>query len=233
MEEMFTILGGMGPAATETFVHLINELTPAKKDQDYLNYVVFNHAEIPDRTAYILDNSQENPLPVMLKDIRQMNLLAPKFMVMTCNTAHYFYDELQAEANFDIIHMPRETVKHMQQTIPGLKKIGVLSTTGTRQAGIYQKAIAAFGLESVVPNQELQDMTMSLIYDDIKATGEFSHAKYQQIVDTMLTDYDCDAVILGCTELSVAQAEFPLYPDKVIDPMTVVAQNIVDGLYNK
>jgi len=58
MEEMFTILGGMGTAATETFVHLIDELTPAKKDQDYLNYVVFNHAEIPDRTAYFLDNSQ-------------------------------------------------------------------------------------------------------------------------------------------------------------------------------
>ncbi|MCP8861537.1 amino acid racemase [Latilactobacillus curvatus] len=233
MEEMFTILGGMGTAATETFVHLIDELTPAKKDQDYLNYVVFNHAEIPDRTAYILDNSQENPLPVMLKDIRQMNLLAPKFMVMTCNTAHYFYDELQAAADFDIIHMPRETVKHMQQTIPGLKKIGVLSTTGTRQAGIYQKAIAAFGLESVVPDQTLQDATMSLIYDDIKATGTFSQDKYQKIVDTMLNDYDCDAVILGCTELSVAQSEFPLYPDKVIDPMTVVGQNIVDGLYNK
>ncbi|ASN62679.1 aspartate/glutamate racemase family protein [Latilactobacillus curvatus] len=232
MEEMFTILGGMGTAATETFVHLIDELTPAKKDQDYLNYVVFNHATIPDRTAYILDNQQANPLPVMLKDIRQMNLLGPKFMVMTCNTAHYFYDELQAAADFDIIHMPRETVKHMQKTIPNLKKIGVLSTTGTRQAGIYQDAIESFGLESVEPDQTIQATTMSLIYDDIKATGQFKHEKYQQIVDTMLNDYGCDAVILGCTELSVAQEAYPIYPDKVIDPMRVVGQNIVDGIYN-
>ena len=232
MEDMFTILGGMGTAATETFVHMIDELTPAEKDQDYLNYIVFNHATIPDRTAYILGNSTENPLPIMLKDVQQMNLLAPKFMIMTCNTAHYFYDELQAAADFDIIHMPRETVKHMKKNIPGLKKIGVLSTTGTRQAGIYQKAIENSGLESVVPNQEIQDATMSLIYDDIKATGKFSHEKYKHIVDTMLNDYDCDAVILGCTELSVAQEEYPLYTEKVIDPMKVVSQNIVDGLYN-
>lgn len=232
MEDMFTILGGMGTAATETFVHMIDELTPAEKDQDYLNYIVFNHATIPDRTAYILGNSTENPLPIMLKDVQQMNLLAPKFMIMTCNTAHYFYDELQAAADFDIIHMPRETVKHMKKNIPGLKKIGVLSTTGTRQAGIYQKAIENFGLESVVPNQEIQDATMSLIYDDIKATGKFSHEKYKHIVDTMLNDYDCGAVILGCTELSVAQEEYPLYTEKVIDPMKVVSQNIVDGLYN-
>ena len=39
------------------------------KDQEYLNYVLFNHATVPDRTAYILDRSEENPMPFLLDDI--------------------------------------------------------------------------------------------------------------------------------------------------------------------
>lgn len=59
MENFFSILGGMGTMATESFVRLINHRTKATKDQEYLNYVLFNHATVPDRTAYILDRSEE------------------------------------------------------------------------------------------------------------------------------------------------------------------------------
>lgn len=51
MENFFSILGGMGTMATESFVRLINHRTKATKDQEYLNYVLFNHATVPDRTA--------------------------------------------------------------------------------------------------------------------------------------------------------------------------------------
>ncbi|MBE6171902.1 MAG: aspartate racemase, partial [Enterococcus faecium] len=62
MENFFSILGGMGTMATESFVRLINHRVKAAKDQDYLNYVLFNHATVPDRTAYILDQTKENPV---------------------------------------------------------------------------------------------------------------------------------------------------------------------------
>lgn len=53
MENFFTILGGMGTLATESFIHTLNKRTEAHRDQDYLNYIVVNHATIPDRTEYI------------------------------------------------------------------------------------------------------------------------------------------------------------------------------------
>ncbi|MGQ4823670.1 amino acid racemase, partial [Enterococcus faecalis] len=77
MENFFSILGGMGTMATESFVRLINHRTKATKDQEYLNYVLFNHATVPDRTAYILDRSEENPMPFLLDDIEKQNLLQP------------------------------------------------------------------------------------------------------------------------------------------------------------
>src|SRR5699024_10258075 len=93
----------------------LNLKTKAQKDQDYLNYVLFNHAEIPDRTAYILDQTKESPLEYLLDDIAQQELLKPQFMVLACNTAHYFYDALQAATTIPILHMPRETVKELKR----------------------------------------------------------------------------------------------------------------------
>ena len=95
MKKFFTVLGGMGTLATESYVHLLNQRTPAKRDQDYLNYIIVNHATVPDRTGWILDHSKPDPLPVLLEDVKQQSLLKPEFLVLICNTAHYFYQKLQ------------------------------------------------------------------------------------------------------------------------------------------
>lgn len=71
MQHFFTIIGGMGTEATETYLHQLNERTPAQRDQDYLDYILVNHATVPDRTAYIKDHSQPNPLPTLLDDIKK------------------------------------------------------------------------------------------------------------------------------------------------------------------
>ena len=50
----------MGTIATESYVRLINHRVKISKDQDYLNYILVNDAQVPDRTAYIKDHSQPN-----------------------------------------------------------------------------------------------------------------------------------------------------------------------------
>ena len=89
MQQFFTILGGMGTLATESYVRLLDQRTPTHSDQDYLNYVVVNHATIPDRTSWILDHSKPNPTFPLVEDIKQQSQLNPAFFVLICNTAHY------------------------------------------------------------------------------------------------------------------------------------------------
>lgn len=71
MKNFFTIIGGMGTMATESYIHQLNLRTPANNDQEYLNYILVNHATVPDRTAYILDNSKPNPKIPLLEDFKQ------------------------------------------------------------------------------------------------------------------------------------------------------------------
>src|SRR5699024_9341862 len=145
MKNFFTILGGMGTMATESFVHLLNERTPdVTSDQDYFNYLMLNHATMPDRTAFILDQSKTDPGPVLQADVKQIAPLKPDFFVLACNTAHYFYDDMQKLTDIPILHMPRLAVKAILQTQSGMNKkirVGLLATKGTIATEIYSREI--------------------------------------------------------------------------------------------
>ena len=229
MEHFFTILGGMGTMATESFVRVLNQRTPAHCDQDYLNYIVLNHATVPDRTAYILGESTDNPLPALSDDIQKMTPLQPDFFVLTCNTAHYFYDELQSQTSVPIIHMPRLAAKKAAERCEHLShaRVMVLATKGTMQSGVYTKELEKYPqLEVVTPSDALQDEVMSLIYDDIKEHQYLNDQKFESIIHQAVDEAKCDAVILGCTELSLMQEHDPM-PAYVIDAQSELADEVL------
>ena len=61
------IIGGMGPMATVYFMELIVRMTKAACDGEHLEMIVYNAPTVPDRTKYILGESDESPLPRMLE----------------------------------------------------------------------------------------------------------------------------------------------------------------------
>ncbi len=226
MEHFFSILGGMGTMATESLVHLLNERVVTHKDQDYLNYVLFNHATVPDRTAYILDATNDSPLPYLLDDIEKQNLLKPDFIVLTCNTAHHFFDTLQAATPIPILHMPKEAVKEvMKQKEVG--KVAFFGTTGSVKAGIYETQMRQAGLEVYLPTEKLQDKINHLIYHDIKENNFLNQSLYVEILKDAV-DAGCKQIILGCTELSLMEASFGQHDYPVIDAQSVLVDRTIE-----
>ena len=226
MENFFSILGGMGTMATESFVRLINHRTKASKDQEYLNYVLFNHATVPDRTACILDREQESPMPYLLDDVEKQNLLKPNFIVLTCNTAHYFFDELQAATEIPILHMPREAANELvRQNTTG--KVAILGTEGSMKAGIYEKEVRQLGFEAVIPDAQLQAKINHLIYHDIKESDYLNKELYYEILAEAVARFDCEKIILGCTELSLMQEYVGENEYPVIDAQSILADQTI------
>ncbi|MGX6961155.1 aspartate/glutamate racemase family protein [Vagococcus xieshaowenii] len=233
MKNFFVILGGMGTKATESFVHLLNEKTPAKKDQDYLDYLLVNHATVPDRTAYLLGESEENPAITLIEDIKQFSLMSPDFFVLTCNTAHRFFDELQEATTVPILHMPRIAVDQVIEK--KAVNVGVLATSGTIKTGVYKDALARYPQLSVItPDEHLQKEVMNLIYRDIKEKNFMNKALFYQILDKMKNDYQCDTIILGCTELSLIAEYTDLSNYEVVDAqLELVNQTIKQAMKHK
>lgn len=228
MRKFFTIIGGMGTMATESYIHQLNLRTPAHADQDYLNYILVNHATVPDRTAYILDHTQASPLPGLLEDIQQQSQLKPEFFTLPCNTAHYFFDDLQAATEIPILHMPRETVKEIQRKYPEAKRIGITGTRGTITDKIYEHEITNAGLTPVLPTETIEAQTMRLIYDNIKAHNVVDARLFHTIIQEMIQEQKADVVILGCTELSLAQEREPETTYPVADSQSILVDRTLE-----
>ncbi|MEJ6347760.1 amino acid racemase [Holzapfeliella sp. He02] len=229
MRSFFSILGGMGTIATESYVRLINHRVKISRDQDYLNYILVNHATVPDRTSYILNPSEhESFLPYLIEDIEQQNKLGPDFIVMVCNTAHYFYEELQKNSQAPILHMPRIAIKQMVSQYPTEEKIGLIATRGTIADGIYKNEIEKVGKEVVLGGPEIQELVDELIYQNIKEKGIVDVALYHQILQKMHDDYGVNVIVLGCTELSLAQEKGSNHQYQVIDAQSIIADVTID-----
>lgn len=222
-EKLLGVLGGVGPLATIYFADLVIKMTDAKTDQEHIAMVILNHASIPDRTEYILDNTKPNPLPVMVADARRLQNDGCDYIVIPCNTAHYFYDEIQKSVQVPIINILEETVSYAEKTVPNVRCLGILATEGTILSGAYQNIIQRHGLSYCVPSAEDQKSLMHIIYDEVKAGEKADICEFLRIVGEMKKS-GCDAVLLGCTELSVIKKDYDLSRPDVVDSMECLAR---------
>ena len=108
------ILGGMGPLATNHFFRQILSKISAERDQDFPNIVISSHAEIPDRSAYLMGEGP-SPIPAMVRQLAWLSEEAD-LIAMPCNTAHAFHSLLQSRCPVPILHMPRLCVEHLSNS---------------------------------------------------------------------------------------------------------------------
>ena len=222
------VLGGLGPLATVYFMDMVVKLTEAEKDQDHIPMLVMNDASIPDRTAFILGRSPESPLPQMLENAAMLEKAGVDFLVIPCNTAHFFYDAVTEAVQIPVINIMEEAVAAAGRAIPGLRAIGVLATDGTVQTGVYERFAKEAGLELVVPEKEEQEAVMHIIYDEVKA-GRPADWKTLVRIGESLRTRGAEAVILGCTELSVVSRDQELtkiYP-WMVDSLEALAEKCI------
>ncbi|MGE7696439.1 aspartate/glutamate racemase family protein [Lysinibacillus sp. NPDC094177] len=217
------IIGGVGPLATMFIGEMIVRRTKAAKDQEHLHTIIDNDTNIPDRTAFILDSTKENPVPVIVADAKKLASVGADMIAIPCNTAHTFYDEIVEGSPVPVLHMIRETAKRASDL--GAERVGILATTGTLTSRMYQDALEEFGITPVVPDDMMKEKVMSIIYDYVKAGKDVSQEDWQPIEEAMLA-LNCDRIVLGCTELSIVNRDLKL-SDRYIDSLIVLAERAI------
>lgn len=190
------IIGGMGPEATADLFLKIVKSTPAGRDQDHLRIVIDNNPEIPDRTAFILGKGAD-PRPYLLATARNVEKMGADFMVIPCNTAHYFHKEIQAAVNVPVLHIMKEVARELSGKI---QKAGILASTGTLRTRLYEDHLKEAGIEAVVPLGTDQDEVMDAIYS-VKA-GDLAKGRELALKQgARLISMGAQVVIAGCTEI--------------------------------
>lgn len=223
MKKTIGIIGGMGPMATVDLYRKIVDYTAASKDSEHIHVYIDSNTDIPDRTEAILHGGKD-PVPEMVGSAIRLECMGADFLMIPCNTAHYFYDKICAMVHIPILNMLEETALEVKRQ--NIACVGLLATDGTIESGVYDRVFEKYGISVLHPSTLRQKDVMNLIYKGVKAG--IKSIDLSGFFDTLeeLNQKGAQTLILGCTELPIA---FEIYNIKYknIDPTAVLARKAV------
>lgn len=206
MPDFLGVLGGMGPLATADFLRKLVEKTVAANDQEHIPVVLYGDCTTSDRTASIV-GAGPSPLPQMLAGIRFLNDAGVSAICIPCNSAHRWYDELQAASRVPLIHIVRASARQVERKNSAARSIGVLSTIGTHLMGMYSAELADLGYHVVTPSDHEFDTLISPAIAMNKANNWADAEPLYAAAAQGLIDRGSDIIILGCTEIPVGMRQ--------------------------
>ena len=241
---MIGILGGMGTQAGLDFCNKLAILNRGKIDQEYPLFLLYNKSNIPGRPESIgsqtksLSNKSTNitsrekydkVLKSLLKGCKLLEKNKCKFIVIPCNTAHYWFDDLQNKINIPIINMPKEVFKFTKKKCKKNSKIGLLATEGTLKTGVYKKFFDK-DYQLIEPSQKIQKLSVNKSIKLVKMGNVKAAAKAIKPAIDYLIKMKCKKIILGCTELPIAIFAFKSFENVkssrvFLDPNLILAHS--------
>lgn len=224
MKQTIGILGGMGPDATVNMFNLIIRFTKAGTDQEHIPVIIVSDPKVPDRSAAILSGGP-SPLPMLAEGAKKLEDAGADLIVMPCNTAHYYYDEIIKHINVPFLHLQRETIRYIKNMKRGLASFGLLATTGTIETGLYQGLFDEEGLKLITPDRKGRAKIMESIYGEKGLKAGFTEEPRRLLLEVIehLKGQGAESIIAGCSEISFAlKAEELGLP--VIDPIAITVK---------
>ena len=239
---MIGILGGMGTQAGLDFCNKLAILNRGKIDQEYPLFLLFNKSNIPGRPESIGSHTKnlskkssskkskekyDRVLKSLLKGCKLLEKNKCKFIVIPCNTAHYWFNDLQKKIKIPIINMPIEVFNHTIKKCKKNSSIGLLATEGTLNTGVYNKFFdKKYNL--IFPNSPLQKKSVNKAIKLVKMGRVKDANKIIKPAIEYLIKRKCKKIILGCTELPIAIFAFKSFKNiktsKVfLDPNLILA----------
>jgi len=198
---MIGILGGMGTQASLDFCNKLAILNRGKSDQKYPMFILYNKSKIPKRPENL--KKYYNVLKSLIEGCRLLQKNKCKFIVMPCNTAHYWWDDLQKKIKIPILSIPKEVFLHTKRNCKRRSKIGILCTEATLKTKVYNKYFDK-DFELVSPNKSLQKRYVNKAIKFVKMGKVKDAEKAIRPAINYLIKIKCKKIILGCTELPIA-----------------------------
>ncbi|MGG5819751.1 aspartate/glutamate racemase family protein [Falsiroseomonas sp. HW251] len=220
---MLGVLGGMGPLASAEFMRRLTLLTPAARDQDHIPAVLWSDPRVPDRSAARLAGG-EDPLPALLRGIHGLQQAGCGAIAIPCNTAHGWFDAMQAATPLPILHIVDAAAAELARLGVPQGRIGVMGTAGTLAMRLYQQRLDARGYDCLVPTEQEMASLVTPAIARVKA-NEVAEA-YEALAEAArrLAGRGARAVVLGCTEIPLGIAAGPALPFPVCDTIDALAR---------
>ena len=198
---MIGILGGMGTQAGLDFCNKLAKLNRGKMDQKYPMFIHYNKSNTPKRPENL--KKYTNVLKELVAGCKMLQKNKCKFIVMPCNTAHYWHADIQRKINVPLISMPKEVNNYTSKTCKKNSKIGILFTEATLKTKIYNNYFDK-NFQLISPSKNIQKKSVNKAIKLVKMGKVKDAEKAIKSSVNFLIRKKCKKIILGCTELPIA-----------------------------
>jgi len=194
------VLGGLGPEATVDFFAKVLRHTPARTDQEHLHLLIDNDPGVPDRNDAIAGRGP-SPAPHLAAMAKRLESAGADFLVMVCNAAHAFQGAILEAVAIPLVSIIEETADVTLAHVPEVRRVGVLASEGTLDAGLYQRAFAQRDVGALVPEGDDRALFMELMYA-IKGGDKSGEVTSNMLrLARRLEEAGAQALVAGCTEV--------------------------------
>lgn len=114
--------------------------------------------------------------------------MGARVAAILCNTSHALriFDVIvntlcTKQSGLQLLHMPSEVGQFLKSHHPKVRRVGVLATTGTYHAGVYEEALNPLELKVMNQGSGVDKPVHDAIYD-IKAKGKASRTARAQYI---------------------------------------------------
>lgn len=201
--KLLGVVAGMGPMAGAVFLERLTALRGAGRDQDHVPAIVWSDPRVPDRTEAILRGG-ESPLPMLRQGVQRLERAGAECIVIVCNTAHVWYDDLRRTTRVPIMHIVECACAMLKRRGVGSGVIGVMGTAATVKLGLYQTRLEQLGYTPLTPSDDEIDTLCMRAIRLIKADRIAQSREPAAECARRLKARGARTVLLGCTELSLA-----------------------------
>jgi len=233
MSNFLGVLGGMGPLATADFLRKLVKKTPSATDQGHIPVLLYGDCTIPDRTANIV-GAGPSPLPKLLEGIRFLNDNGARAICIPCNSAHCWFDDMQAASKVPLLHIVRASAAQVRKKNASAKTVGVMSTFGTHSMGIYRNTLIDMGYSVVTPTDQEFETLVTPGIAMMKANDWAGAENAYEKAATLISSRGAELIILGCTEIPFGmERQYRNNPSKFVDSNDALVDAVLDFFSEK
>ncbi|QIW10706.1 amino acid racemase [Francisella sp. LA112445] len=195
---MIGILAGMGPMSTAPFIDALmvawRKRFNAIHDIDYLHVVIYS---LP--TPFYLDREIDHKEleSSITQGLVKLESWGAKLIAMPCNTAHRYFEQLQAAIDVPLLNMIDATLAKLSDN---LGNVTLFATQSTFESNVYQNGFEKVGVPFIFETA-WQDDVNKLISAVKVGDDRLVNVKANDLIKKV-KEKGVKSIIIGCTDIT-------------------------------
>ena len=216
---MLGVLGGMSWTSTESYYRMLNRGVADRLGGLHSARLLVHSVDFAPVAQAQHDGDWDATLATLAEAARGLEAGGAEALLLATNTMHKVAGELEQSCGIPLLHIADATADAI--VADGLERVGLLATAFTMEQDFYTGRLEGRGLDVLVPDEQQRTDVHRIIYDELclDVVRDESRETYREVIAS-LVERGAQAVILGCTEISLLvgaqDSAVPLYDTTAI-----------------